>query len=327
MSRISSIISKVKGSFEVSYEELKSKPHLIEPDESSMKYIEKEIIELCSYSSDSARKNAEKYLKLKFFPADLRAKLWLSLVENKSQLNPKLFKLYSDTLEKKLSENENYGSMPMIESGITQVLEVWGLTEESSALVKSVARILLVFEYYQPNIGYVPGMEKIVLFLRKLTDDSTSFILFYNVLFNSKLMWSYLEGKKTLTEFNLEILEKMCGTAPGLKKTYEVNRQKFERFFLQHAPFVYLDVFEPAIIERIMDHLVVMGEGVLYILMVEVVVDSCMDIDMSDMSYLQCEASIIEMCSKIDSMRIYHKMLISMDLYDVFLAKKKEVIK
>ncbi len=248
MGKIADILTKVKNTFDLSYEELRNKPHILDPDEASLKLLEKEVLEALAFSQESARKNAEKYLKSKFFPADQRLKLWLGLIENKANIGSKLFKCYAETVDKKVAENDNYGCLPMIRSNIRLSLESWGLSEDKP-LEQSVARILLVFEYYQPNIGYVPGLEKIVLFFRKLTDEPSAFVLLYCSLFNSKLLWSFMEGKKTLTEFNLQILEKMCTHNAKLAKSYETNKSIFERFFVEKATLLFVDVFDPAIVE------------------------------------------------------------------------------
>lgn len=117
------------------------------------------------------------------------------------------------------------------------------------AMILSVVRVLLVFEYYQPNIGYVSGLEKIVFFYRKLTDEPNTFLLLYNTLFNSKLMWSAFEGKKTLTELNLQVLEKMCSKNAQIKESYRINKLPFEKFLLEYGVFLYLDVFDFNVVE------------------------------------------------------------------------------
>lgn len=206
------------------------------------------MVEAQAFSQEAARKSAEKYLKSKFFPADLRLKLWLGLLENKANIGPKLFKCYAEIVDKKVADNDNYGCLPMIKTNIRLALENWGLSEDPT-LAQSVARVLLVFEYYQPNIGYVPGLEKVVLFFRKLTDEPSAFFLLYNSLFTSRLLWSFMDGKKTLTEFNLQILEKMCTQNAKLAKSYETNRRIFERFFIEFATLLFVDVFDPAIVE------------------------------------------------------------------------------
>lgn len=106
-----------------------------------------------------------------------------------------------------------------------------------------------MFEYYQPNLGYVPGMEKIAYYLRKLSDEPTAFHLLYNLLFTSKLIWGFLESKKTMTEQNLSILDKMCNRYTTVRKSYEINRLPLEKFFLEHGCFLYLDVFDPNTVE------------------------------------------------------------------------------
>lgn len=145
--------------------------------------------------------------------------------------------------------SDHSGNIPIIKTNLVQVLKDWGQVGEDHQVVEETIRVLLVFEYYQPNLGYVPGMEKIAYYLRKLSDEPTAFHLFFNILFNSKLIWGFLEAKKTITEQNLSILEKMCNRYPNARKSYEVNRLPLEKFFLEYGCFLYLDVFDPTVVE------------------------------------------------------------------------------
>lgn len=136
----------------------------------------------------------------------------------------------------------------MIRTNLTTVSASWSMAEDQ-VLTKSVTKMLLVFEYYQPSIGYVPGLEKIALFYRKLADEPTAFTLMFNTLFNSKLIWCYLEGRKTVAEQCLAILEKLVAAKPALKKSYECNKAYFHKFLMEYGSFIYLDVFDPSIVE------------------------------------------------------------------------------
>lgn len=141
------------------------------------------------------------------------------------------------------------GNIPIMNSNLKEVLNAWGQVGEDQAVIQGTLKVLLVFEYYQPNIGYVPGMEKLAYFLRKLSDEPSAFHLFYNLLFSSKLIWGFLEAKKTITELNLGILEKMIQKNQNMKKSYEINKLVFEKFFLEYGCCFYLDVFDPTTIE------------------------------------------------------------------------------
>ena len=46
MGKLSNLISKVKSSFEISYEELKLKPHILDVEEKDIKLIEKDVVEV-----------------------------------------------------------------------------------------------------------------------------------------------------------------------------------------------------------------------------------------------------------------------------------------
>jgi len=81
----------------------------MEADEAGIKMLEKEVLENADFFTDGSRKAAEKYLRSKFFPKELRAKLWPMLIENKHRVNKKLYKAYSDVVDKKLKEFDSYG--------------------------------------------------------------------------------------------------------------------------------------------------------------------------------------------------------------------------
>lgn len=110
MNKLSGLISMVKNTFEVTYEELKVKPQLMDPDEAGLKHLEKDVIEAAEFSADGARKAADKYLKGKFFPRELRPKIWPLLMENKHHINSRLYKAYADSVDKKLKEDDSYGT-------------------------------------------------------------------------------------------------------------------------------------------------------------------------------------------------------------------------
>ena len=46
MGKLSNLISKVKSSFEISYEELKLKPQILDVEEKDIKFIEKDVLEV-----------------------------------------------------------------------------------------------------------------------------------------------------------------------------------------------------------------------------------------------------------------------------------------
>ncbi len=77
---------------------------------------------------------------------------------------------------------------------------------------------------------------------------------------------------------------------------------------------------------RAIDHFVVFGEGVLYILMI-CVVEECIDLDLTDLLLDNALKELVVCCKKLDPLRIYHKLLTSFDMYDFFALKKKEIIK
>lgn len=109
MGKLHKIINKVKSTFELSYEQLKAKPHVIEPDDQSVAFLNSEVLDQTIFSQDMARKAAEKYLKTKFFPPALRVNLWLALIKNNAHINTKLYDCYKEIIQKKLADNPNFG--------------------------------------------------------------------------------------------------------------------------------------------------------------------------------------------------------------------------
>lgn len=94
---------------------MKKKPQILDTDEGDLKYLEREVLGNATFAVDQARKSGEKYLKKKFFPPEMRGKLWVALLENKHKLNPKLYKYYADLVEKKFTDNEHFGRVCVTE--------------------------------------------------------------------------------------------------------------------------------------------------------------------------------------------------------------------
>lgn len=233
----------------MSFQELKSKPQLLDCDDAQVKKLETDSLDMFPLSFETAKKNCEKFLKTKYFPAEIRGRLWPMAIENKASINPRFFKLYADLIIAKRKENEAFGSTVVIRQHLQASISRLSISEDDS-FVESAVLILLVFEFFQPNIGYCLGMEKLVLFLRKLFDEATTFLLFYNMLFNSRFIWSYYEAKKTITEQYLELLDRLVSqSSTEAKRSFECNQAKLQRFFLVHAPTMYLEVFDPPTIE------------------------------------------------------------------------------
>lgn len=108
-SSLTNFLTKVKSPFETSYEDLKANPNLIEADDLNFKMLEQEIIENSNIFQGNARKCAEKYLTTKFFPIELRVKLWQNLIENTHKISQKLYKYYEGVISKKIKENDSFG--------------------------------------------------------------------------------------------------------------------------------------------------------------------------------------------------------------------------
>lgn len=210
-------------------------------------------------------------------------------------------------------------------SNIKNYAELKGQIENQEKL-HSALKVLLVFEVYQPSIGYVPGIEKIALFLVWQLDEATAWEVLHNILFSSKLLWAWFEGKKTMTELNLQLLEKMVTRVPQIKTPYEINKAHLERFILEHAPILFLDVLDSNTVSRIVDHFSVYGEGVLF-LIIEIITEELGDTDISELSPLQGREYLASVARCIDPVRIAHKLLTSLEEYEYFQNKKREIVK
>lgn len=205
-------------------------------------------------------------------------------------------------------------------------LKQWGQSAEDPAVIQSSIRVLLAFELYQPNIGYVPGLEKIVYFLRKLGDEPSTFLLLFNFLFNSRMIWGYLDAKKTITEQYLAVFEKLVQRQSLVRKSYELNKTVFDKFFLSHACYLYLDVFDPSTVEKIFDHLVVYGEAALFTVGA-LIIEEAADLDFSEFGVDTAVKLMTDLARKIDPIKVCHRLLTAQDDYEFFLARKRELVK
>lgn len=216
--------------------------------------------------------------------------------------------------------------MPIIQQNLAAFLDRWGQSSEDVGIINSTIRVLLAFEYYQPNIGYVPGLEKIVYYIRKLSDEATAFYLLFNFLFNSRFLWGYVEAKKTITEQHLAVFEKLCNHYPALRKSFELNKLIFQKFFVTYSTTFFLDVFDPSTVEKIIDHLVVFGDAVLFVVGM-LVVEEFSDLDLSEFGAEGGVEKIAEYARKIDPIKICHKLLTAQDDYEYIAVCKRDLVK
>ena len=121
--------------------------------------------------------------------------------------------------------------------------------DDDEEFKESCLRILLIFEFNQPDLGYVPGMEVLVMFLRKLESEVETFITFFNIVFSYPAIWSIYSQDHIQLKIYLNILDQLCKKLPERKLVYEVNRQHLEKFFVEEGSTLFVGVFEPSVIE------------------------------------------------------------------------------
>src|SRR3990167_6732029 len=122
-----------------------------------------------------------------------RCRLWKAFLQNPAGINKKLYACQRKSVENLSAGFGQFGSEPVIRSFVAESVKKLGITVSAEGQ-ESVARILQVFELMHPDVGAVPGMEKLVLLLRILVgiEEENSFVLMYNLFFSSDLLWAIL---------------------------------------------------------------------------------------------------------------------------------------
>lgn len=158
-----------------------------------MKFLQEDVITVAGISQDMAFKRAQKYLKAKFFPHELRPELWSKLVKNPSKINSTYFKEYKRVVRKK----KNYGEFELIGEAVSRILAnnnrvVIKEEEKRAKIEKEFIEILKVIEISYPEIGFREGMESLLLSLYKVgCDQEQTYIIAFNSIFTSDLLYSF----------------------------------------------------------------------------------------------------------------------------------------
>ena len=173
---------------------LKKNPGMVECSEADNNYLEKIILPWAKSNLPKAKKETRELLKTKFLPMNLRSRLWKRFVENPGNITKKTYIAYRDLVQKQTAANPSYASSSIIEQNVNSSIKLLTIepANQQTEVKNSVTRMLLVFEYFQPDVGYVIGTEKLVYFLRRLMDEETCFIIFYNIYFTSEFLWGLL---------------------------------------------------------------------------------------------------------------------------------------
>jgi len=186
------LISKFSSVSNLSLGDITKNPKLVDPTDKDMEYIQKEVLDVARVDESMVRKTASIYLRNKFFPPELRSLLWMSVIKNPTRLNDKWYNGYKAILKAR----DNYGSADMISKKIEQMTKVW-MMEEDKEFNESCLRMMLIFELNQPDVGYVPGMEKIAMFLRKISSEVEAFIVMFNMIFAYPFVWGIYNQEHT----------------------------------------------------------------------------------------------------------------------------------
>lgn len=283
---------------------MKKNPAMIECTDADVTYLEKTILPLTKSNISKARRDLKEFSKNKFFPMILRPKLWRKTIHNIAGVSKKLYKLYCESIEKqRLSlpggELAAFGSQQIVESSLADCIKELNLGADLSKEVdQSIVRMLLVFEYLHPDLGYVVGMEKLAFFLRSMVgiEEDAAFIVMYNIYFSCEFLWATLAGDAASLTHYMAGLRKLVDQYSDFKEMYALNRQHFERFFIESSQTFFVGIFTPEVIEKLIDYICVWDETVLFSVMLKIV-KSFGNFDLSSLSYAKAR-SHLQKCAK-----------------------------
>ena len=266
-------------------------------------FLQKQVIDVSPIDRKIARSKAKVYTTHKYYPDDMRPELWSSTIRNPANIN---LKWYSEYL-KVLKKNENFGSTDIISSKIDHAFAKLVIPEDKK-LKNSVTNILLIFELSQPDVGYVIGMEKVAIFLRRLCEEFESFLIFYNCIFSFKFIWAIYSQNHVEIQVYLKAFDLMSQRFPETENAYKMNKIHINRFFVEQASTLFLDVFEESNVERMMDQLTSKGEFVFFVLMF-MVAEGFSNLDVSSMHYDVVKKMMVEKARKIDAVGFYYRLM------------------
>jgi Rab-GTPase-TBC domain len=267
--KLSSFFSGLKEP--VSLESLKKNPGQVECSEQDVQKLEKEILPLGKSNLEKGKKLLKSFLKQKFLPMSLRPRLWKSFLPNPAGINKKLYSCHKKSVETLSCGLGQFGSESVIRSFVGNSVKTLGIHVAPEG-VESAVRVLQVFELMHPDIGFLPGIEKLVLLLRHLIgiDEDNAFVLMYNIYFSSDLLWAILTCDPTAIQQQLNSMASVLLTFSECAEMYKINKQAFDRFFLQSALGLFVGTFSPDISEKIIDCYTVIGDLAFFGVMIPV---------------------------------------------------------
>lgn len=235
----------------MSLEALKKNPAAVECSEADCNYLERIILPWAKSNLPKAKQETRELLKTKFLPMNLRSRLWKRFVENPGNITKKTYIAYRDLVQKQTAANPSYASSSIIEQNVNSSIKLLIIepANQQTEIKDSVTRLLLVFEYFQPDVGYVIGTEKLAYFLRRLMDEETCFIIFYNIYFTSEFLWGLLTNDHECISKYINVLQKIVHKYSKYKEMYSVNKSHLERFFAEYSLQLFIGLFSPDLIE------------------------------------------------------------------------------
>ena len=99
---------------------------MVECPEKSIEELQTEVLDFAHIDAKMVRKFAKKFLKKHFFPPEIRANLWVSLIKNPTRLNPKWYKGYRDIIKTR----DSYGSADLISKRIAEAMKKGEMEED-----------------------------------------------------------------------------------------------------------------------------------------------------------------------------------------------------
>lgn len=192
-----------------------------------------------------------------------------------------------------------FGSQSIIEGALSDYSRDSNIVV-STDMKESVTRMMLAFEYLHPDIGYVIGMERVAFFLRSMVgfEEDTGFIILYNLYFSCDFLWTTLSAEANLLSHYLMVLKTLVDTYTNFKEMYAVNRAHFERFFIECSQTMFVGILSPEIIEKMIDHLVIWDDSVLFAIMLKIV-QKFENFDLSPFSYSRAKDHILKVAKDI----------------------------
>lgn len=120
----------------------------------------------------------------------------------------------------------------------------------------------------------------------------------------------------------------MCLRLPDTKSGYELNKAHLEKFFIQEASILFVEILEPTNTERMIDHFTVNGEYVLFVVM-QLITSKYENVDISTLHYVKAKNHMENVGKDINSSEFYHRLMTSGRDYKTFesiLKKEKSKI-